>query len=113
MSKVTNVILKTGCNDCGIHQLNEVFFKEMGPRHGDLPFVSCDDDLLPHGWYAGTKMLECEIYPASFNYLDVEALVEAIRKSAWEFPESVQLFIQEEHSDRMKEIPLGDLRLQE
>src|SRR5882762_1651806 len=100
MSVVTNVILKTAvAEDYGIQILNSIFESGQG-------FVACDDPALPRGWYAGSKMLECEIYPGSFNYLDIESLVRAIQYVNWRNPDSVQLFVQEQEENRFKEIPL-------
>ncbi len=102
MSVVTNVILKTSAGDkLRIAKLNVAF--QCGGR-----FVSCDDEKLPCGWYAGNKLLECEIYPAAFNHLDLEALVEAIRRVDWDDPHDVQLFVQNQEEGRLREI---DLRL--
>ena len=101
MSVVTNVVLKTSVEDKGrIVRLNKVF----RPRK---EFVSCDDGSLPCGWYAGGKFLECEIYPGSFNGLVLEELIEAIRKVDWDDPYGVQLFIQAQEEDRLKEVELG------
>lgn len=101
MSVVSNVIFKTALGDeDAVALLNKNF--EPG-----VPFVSCDDEKLPDGWYGGTKYLECEIYPAAFNYLDKDELVKIIEAIKWEFPESVQLFIQEQEGDRLEEIHLN------
>jgi hypothetical protein len=101
MSIVTNVLLKTSTGDKSrIAKLNTAF--ESGQK-----FVSCDDDSLPRGWYGGNKMLECEVYPAAFNHLDLEELVRAIRGVEWDDPLSVQLFVQEQEEDRLREVDLG------
>ena len=101
MSVVTNVILKTFAGDrYRIATLNELF-------HSGKKFVSCDDESLPRGWYAGSKMLECELYPRAFNYLELSDLVTASQKVDWDQPGSVQLFVQEQESDRLTEVDLG------
>ena len=101
MSVVTNVLLKTSAGDRNrIANLNEAF--ASGQK-----FVSCDDESLPRGWYAGTKMLECEIYPGAFNHLDLAKFVDAIRGVDWDDPHSVQLFIQEQEEGRLREVDLG------
>ncbi len=93
MSVVTNVILKTSVGeDKSIECLNNEF--QSGVR-----FVSCDDENLPAGWYAGSKMLECDIYPGSFNYLVEEDLIDAIKKIPWEYPECVQVLVQRQEED--------------
>lgn len=100
MSRVTNVILKTACDDSGIKKLNEIF------RAG-VPFVSCDDESLkPQSWYAGTKALEIDIYPGAFNHLDLNELVSAVCSVQWDDPEELQLFAQLEDKTKLAEIPL-------
>jgi hypothetical protein len=100
-SVVANVVPKTSVGDKDrIAKLNKVF------RSGK-EFVSCDDDSLPRGWYAGGKFLECEIYNGAFNGLVLEELIEAIRNVDWDDPRRVQLFIQAQEEDRLKEVDLG------
>lgn len=100
MSLVTNVVLKTAVQDAGLIGGINSALKDKG-------FVSCDDESLPFGWYAGTKALECEIFPGAFNYLDLDAMIYAIRTVPWDQPGSVQLFIQEQNEDRLREVDLG------
>jgi hypothetical protein len=70
-------------------------------------FTSCDDESLPRGWYAGSKMLECQIYPGAFNHLELSDLIRAIREVDWDDPGSVQLFVEEQEQDRLMEVDLG------
>jgi len=100
MSVVTNVVLKISVGDKHrISELNALF--ASGQK-----FVSCDDESLPRGWYAGSKMLECEVFPGAFNHLNVSELVSAIQKVGWDDPHSVQLFVQEQEEDRLHEVVL-------
>jgi hypothetical protein len=100
MSVVTNVLLKISVGDKRrIVELNALF--ASGQK-----FVSCDDETLPRGWYAGSKMLECEIFPGAFNRLSVSELVSAIQKVEWDNPQAVQLFVQEQEEDRLREVQL-------
>jgi hypothetical protein len=103
MSWVTNVILKTAPGDAKtIQSLNErLRLKEWGER-----FVSCEDQSMPMGWYAGDKGLEIAIFPGAFNHLDMAELVSAIQAVPWKWPNQVQLFAQEDNSERMVEVPL-------
>lgn len=101
MSVVTNIVVKTSVGDKHrIGKLNTAF-------QDGVKFVSCDDESLPRGWYAGNKMLECEICPDAFNYLNLADLVRAIQEVDWDDPGSVQLFVQEQEEDRLREIDLG------
>ena len=52
-------------------------------------------------------MLECEICPGAFNHLNLADLLRAIQEVDWDDPASVQLFIQEQEEDRLREIDLG------
>jgi hypothetical protein len=100
MSVVTNVVLKISVGDKQrIADLNALF--SSGQK-----FVSCDDESLPRGWYAGSKMLECEVFPGAFNHLNIAELVSAIQDVEWDDPYSVQLFVQEQEEDRLKEVEL-------
>jgi hypothetical protein len=100
MSYVTNVILKTCLREeRGIAQLNGILKSDGG-------FISCCDSSLPPGWYAGTRALECSIYPGAFNYLDLDELVSAIRMTEWNRPRWVQLFVQEPEEHRFREVEL-------
>jgi hypothetical protein len=100
MSVVTNVILKTSTGDQSrISKLNELF------RSGGS-FVSCSEESLPRDWYAGSKILECQICPGAFNHLQLDQLVAAIRQVTWDDPRSVQLFVQEQEEERLREVAL-------
>ena len=52
-------------------------------------------------------LFECNIYPGAFNGLGLQELIDAIRNVAWEDPSGVQLFIQAQEEDRLKEVDLG------
>jgi hypothetical protein len=100
MSVVTNFVFKTSVGDkARVAELNTAF--QSGAK-----FVSCGDESLPRGWYAGTKILECEIYPGAFNHLELSDLIRAIREVDWDDPGSVQLFVQEQEEDRLSEVDL-------
>ena len=53
------------------------------------------------------RVLECEVFPGAFNYLDLAALVKAIREVDWDDPDGVQLFVQEQEERRLREVDLG------
>ena len=96
MSVVTNLVFKTSVGDKHrVAKLNVAF--QAGAK-----FVSCDDESLPRGWYAGDKMLECEICPGAFNNLSLADLIRAIQEVDWDDPRSVQLFVQEQGEERLK-----------
>jgi hypothetical protein len=101
VSVVTNIVFKTSVGDKHrIAKLNAAF--QVGAK-----FVSCDDESLPRGWYAGNKMLECEVCPGAFNDLNLGDLVRAIRDVDWDDPRGVQLFVQKQEEERLSEVDLG------
>jgi hypothetical protein len=101
VSVVTNILFKTSVGDKHrIAKLNAVY--QAGAK-----FISCDDELLPRGWYAGNKMLECQICPGAFHGFNLAELVRAIREVDWDDPDSVQLFIQGQEESRLREVDLG------
>lgn len=100
MSLVTNAIL------CFSITNGETVSEEAINRFANEPtgcegqrFVSCNDPKLPRGWYGGSKMLECEVYIAAFNYMDVEGWIAHLRSLPWRYPEDVQLFLKEQDDD--------------
>ena len=99
MSLVTNVIFKVACGD------EDKIVKLNGLFKSGVEFKSCDD-VEGGGWYAGSRRLECYIYPGAFNYLVMEDLVDAINKIEWEYPECVQLLAQGQEDDKFEDIKL-------
>lgn len=104
MSLVTNVILHTPIyfddEQKEIEkQINSFFDESKG-------FVYVDDEKLPIGWYGGTKMLECDLYIGSFNYLDLEGLIKHLSKIKWEYNEQVQLIVKEQEDDKFRIIDI-------
>lgn len=90
MSLVTNCILSF----CGAEEYERI--EEVNSFFDCKPLTSCDDESLPRGWYGGTKMLETSIYIGAFNYLLRYDFLNHISTIGWEFPEDVQLLLQEQ-----------------
>jgi hypothetical protein len=108
MSVVTNVILHMGyLDETYLAQVNEFFDKE--DRDGRKGFVLVDDPTLPRGWYGGTKMLECTLAIGAFNYLDLDDLVEHLRKIKWPryTQGNVQLMVKEQDHGRFRIIDVA------
>lgn len=99
MSVVTNVILKTPLFS---DSEKEHFEKEINSFFDTKGFVNCDDKSLPVGWYGGTKMLEAELWLGSFNYLDLEGLVNHLKSIDWkvEYEDWVQVIYQKQEDDK-------------
>jgi hypothetical protein len=53
-----------------------------------IPFniVSIRDAKLPHNWYGGTKAFYGDVFIGSYNYLEVDELIEFIRNQQWSEP---------------------------
>lgn len=100
MSWVTNAILclsiKNG-DEVTEAQINA--FADKPSICKGQKFVSCDSPSLPRGWYGGSKMLECDIYIAAFNYMDVAGWIAHLRSLPWPQPNQVQLFLREQDDD--------------
>lgn len=95
MSYVTNLILSFSVIENTLNRLKEInsYFEE------GCGFVYVEDEILPRGWYGGTKYLEVELFIGAFNYLDEEELINHIKSINFEEPESVQLIIQRQYED--------------
>ena len=107
MSVVSNVILKTFIGEHGA-------MEELEKRCRDYcwftgRFVTVDDAYVNHV-YPGSKYLECDIYPAAFNYFCLNELLTAIEAVRWRYPEYVQVFVQEEDANIMVEEYRGGVR---
>lgn len=91
MSHVTNLILATGIEELPGHDA----------RLEALGFVRVDQHA------GGDKVMERNVWLAAFNHFDVDALATKLRAIEWEWPESVQLFVRDQHADRFEEYPLA------
>ncbi len=110
MSVVTNIILVTPITfeeDMPKlkRKINSFFNGEHGYRTPG--FVAVEDKKLPKGWYGGTKMLETELWIGAFNHINLDDLVEHLRKIKWEYPEEVQLIVKEQEEDRFEIIDIN------
>ncbi len=82
MSVVTNVLLKIPiCEEEKIAEVNKFF----GDRRGFDKEIGAD--------CGGTKVMEATVFPAAFNYLEIEPFIEHVRSIEWGSPDQVQLFI--------------------
>ena len=100
MSYVTGVVLLASCGEWEhddqsmLKRVNE-FFDSRGEWPGRKGLVDVED---PGGWYGGTKGLECCMAVGSFNYLDLDELVDHLKSlwGHWQDPEDVQLLVLEQ-----------------
>jgi len=104
MSEVTNLILTCSSAEKEIVIRNEI--EKFKNRNLSISIVSVDNDMLPKGWYGGTKYLESIIFLGAYNYLDLENFIKHLKLIQWEYPESVQLIVRKENEDRFEMINL-------
>jgi hypothetical protein len=57
---------------------------------------------------AGDKELECDLWLAAFNHIDLADLKWAIETLPWDNPKVVQLFVKEEHDQTFREVGLWE-----
>lgn len=105
MSQVTNVIFSHSIleDDYIMGVVNDFF----GDTRMDKPLISCDDNhRVPIGWYGGSKMLEARVYIGAFNYFNIGEFMKHLKLIDWEFPEYVQLIIQEDGDEQFRIIQM-------
>jgi len=100
MSEVTNVIIAFGVAEKKVEKIEQLQF--VGSNGRSFNIVSVDDDSLPNGWYGGSKYLETNICIGSYNYLNLDELINHIKSLCWEDPEDVQLIVKEQHDFRFR-----------
>ncbi len=105
MSRVTTLIILTG-NSEDENYLKKAFHDF---RVGNNPFnlVSVDDEILPKGWYGGTKLISNKIFIGGYNYLELNELIEFMKqKITWHDENRVQLVVREQDDDKFRIIDI-------
>jgi len=92
MSLVTNCILSFS----NLEEPERI--EEVNSFFDCKPLISCADESI-RGWHGGTKHLETPIYIGAFNYLCNYDFFNHIRSIGWEYPEDLQLMLQEQDDD--------------
>lgn len=92
MSTVTNMILATMVDDASS------FREDEGPLATLVHpgFVQVDQHA------GGNKAMECDVFMAAVNGLDLDEVLEKLRKVPWAFPEEVQLFVKEQDDENFR-----------
>ncbi len=94
MSVVTNIILVTTIEDGAkrddeypnVDALNSFFKKD----YGNISLLKVDE------YAGGSKAMECDVFMAVINHLDLQEFMEHFNKIKGDEPNSVQLFIKQE-----------------
>jgi len=107
MSQVTNLILTFSIGEDEDRCINAVNSYEYRNLKMNLVSVDFNKDLEKGTtWYGGTKFMEARIYLGAFNYLDIQDFRNYLKTIAWQYPDLVQLIVQEQDDDKFKIIEL-------
>jgi len=98
MSHVADIILITMIEDGAdtedghpnADKLND-YLKE---NHNGANLVMVD------GYAGGNKHMQCDVFMAAINYLNIKDFVKSFQGIDWEYPEGSQLLIKDEHDDK-------------
>ena len=88
MSSVTDIILTTSINEKGVKEIKshiESAYKNNLNR--------ADEGA------GGNKFMQCDVFLTAINYMLIDELLDCFNAATWEYPESVQLLIKDEHDD--------------
>lgn len=99
MSLVTNIILTSFHEGPVLAEVNR-YFQEAHDTHTRGPGLVDVSNLA-----GGTKYMEMDVWLGAFNYLRLEPFCEHLRGVKWAYPESVVMFVREQHDDRCREYP--------
>lgn len=97
MSHVADIILITSIEDGGEngndHPNRDKLSAYLEKNHSGATLVKVD------GHAGGRKAMQCDVFMAAINYMDIDGFVSWFGKIKWEYPESVQLLIKDENDD--------------
>ena len=88
MSHVTDVLLLASLEDSGVQKVQQWLEENKWPK-----LVEISDHA------GGNKAMQCEVWAAAINYFDIEAFAAAVKSIEWEYPDSVQLLVKDEHDE--------------
>lgn len=97
MSHVTDIILSTMIEDGSVGEASspnvDVLNEYLSKNYGGWKLVKVDDKA------GGGKAMQCDLFIAAINHLDISAFLNAFREVEWEAPEYVQLMLKDEHDE--------------
>lgn len=97
MSHVTDIILVTGIEDGAKHQNehpNADYVSEYLEKEHNCKLNKVDQ------YAGGGKKVQCDVFMAAINYLNIPLFVEHFYSVKWSYPELVQLMIKDEHDEK-------------
>jgi hypothetical protein len=96
VSKVTDLILVTATDvDSSAHRRSP----SVGHLNAYLRAHHERSMCEVNDYCGGDKYMQCDVFIAAINYLDIPAFLKAFHSITWECPESVQLMIKGEDDD--------------
>ena len=103
MSNVTNMILSFSVCENEEERVKEINSFSNKGKGFNITSVDFEKELTPKTrWYAGSKMIETNLFLGAYNHLDVDGLINHLKSIKWEDPEIVQLILKEEHDEKFK-----------
>lgn len=98
MSHVADILLLTMLEDGGSKSVKEcpnadALSDWLAEHYNGCRLVQFD------GLAGGNKAMQANVFGTAINYCDIPALVAAFRAIKWEYPESAQLLVKDEHDD--------------
>jgi hypothetical protein len=110
LSWVTNLILILSIaedEEARIEEVNRFFHRMPHAVTGELseaPGLASVEPVWDNNYYP----LETNVYVGAYNYFPLERFVEHLRSIAWEEPDFIQLFVQDQEELEFRVIKLGD-----
>ena len=115
MSLVTNVIVSCDGEYEGVKELTKPCdWSDMCQGQALAQIAGCDyktevkDEKRPDDFWGGSKFPEVDLFAAAYNYLDRTAMLRWLLSLPWSDPESVQVFIKGQDSERFDVYHLRD-----
>jgi len=97
MSHVTDIILTTAISDGCIgetsHPNADKLNEYLSKNYGGWKLVKVDSKA------GGGKVMQCDLFLAAINHLNIPDFLDAFHKVEWESPECTQLMLKDEHDE--------------
>jgi hypothetical protein len=104
MSHLTDVLILANRGEGDAIARVNAAMGATSPESSVVPFVR-----VPEENFAGNRRPCFDIWPGTFNYLDLELLLKAVRDGRWSSPECVQVFVRDEDDDIFS-LAVGNMR---
>ena|SRR3989304_6316184 len=103
MSVVSNVIFSFSISEDSYEKEDDILYPNMEKinnwlEENNYGIFSVDVDVVS----GGRKDLETPLFVAAFNYFSIDNFCNFIRSLKWEYPDFVQVFIQEQEDDKFR-----------